>query len=174
MSGYMISDRRRIASVPELDVKDPGLADTLASLPMSQVDSGLDKLELEPKEKTYDLRPNLRMHFGEFLRHHSVVKDSGGWGKQFKLLLPGVVGDATLMTMGDLPVATFRRDTKLAVKKLEQEQPQIITKYTKWKWTAVFDEDAFRAEMPDVHAAYRGRSFRLVNAGSGAGLHLPA
>jgi hypothetical protein len=170
----MISDRRRIASVPALDVKDPGLADTLASLPMSQVDSGLDKLELEPKEKIYDLKPNLRLHFGEFLRHHSVVKDSGGWGKQFKLLLPGVVGDATLMMMGDLPVATFRRDTKLAVKKLEQEQPQIIKKYTVRKVVEVFDEEAFRRDDPLMHQAYRGRSFRLVNAGAGAGLVLPA
>jgi len=71
-------------------------------------------------------------------------------------------------------VATFRRDTKLAVRRLEQEQPQIIAMYTKWRWMEFFDEDTFRQEMPDVHAAYRGRSFRLKKAGPGAGLVLPA
>lgn len=173
MSGYMISDRRRIRSIPELDVPDPDLAATLADMPLDKVDSTLEPYVPDPEvpDKVYDMN-RLRLHVGEFLKHHSLAADSEGFKKQFKSLLPGVVGDSTLLVMGDLPIATFRRDTKLATKRLEQEQPHIITKYTKMRWVPVFDEEAFKAEMPDVHAAYRGRSFRLKKASSGAGLSL--
>jgi hypothetical protein len=171
---YVTTDKRRVTQIGELPVKDSVMANYLSSRPVSEVDSEVELYQPEPKEEVkYNLAP-LKMHFGEFLRHHATAKDSGGWLKQFKGLLPGVVGDAGLMVMGDLPVATFRRDARLSLSRLEKEQPQIIAKYTRMVTKEAFDEDAFKRDMPDVHAAYRGRSFRLVNAGSAAGLVLPA
>lgn len=177
MTGYMYTDRRRIKAVTALDVPDPLLAQDLASRPLATVDPTVPALSAPepgvPADIEYNMRP-LKMHFGEFLRHHATAKDSEDWKKQFKKLLPGVVNDASLMVMGDEPVATFRRDARLSKSRLDKEQPQIVAKYTKMKWVEVFDEEAFKQEMPDVHAAYRGRSFRLVRGGAGAGLVLPS
>lgn len=173
MKGYLLTDRRRITSVPELDVKDPDLATELVEMPTSEVDAAIDMYE-PPKEKPpveYDIS-HLKLHFGEFLARHSVAKDSKGWLEQFKVLVPGVVGDAGLLTVKNLPVATFRRDGALVMSRLEKEQPQIIAKYTEMKLAPVFNKERFEQEMPDVYAFYRARSFRLVNAGSGAGLVL--
>lgn len=177
MNGYLITDRRRIESVPELDVKDPVLAKELVEMPLSKVDSSIGRYEPsdEIAETPFDLKKKgLELHFGEYLRHHSFAADSTGWLEQFKKLAPGVVGEANLLLLGDEPVATFRRDARLSKSRLEKEQPHIIAKYTKMKWVEVFDEDQFKAEMPDVHAAYRGRSFRLKKRGPGAGLVLPS
>ena len=176
-SGYLITDRRNIPSVPELDVKDPELAGQLAGMPLSKVDSSISRYEPsdEIKDVPFDLKAKgLALHVGEFLKHHSYAADSEGWKDQFKALLPGVVGDANLMLLGGEPIATFRRDARLALSKLKKEQPQIIAQFTRWKWVEVFDEEAFKKEMPDVHAAYRGRSFRLKKQGPGSGLVLPA
>lgn len=174
-TGFMIHDRRRIQSINALDVGDPHVADLMSSLPLSEVDSRLDAYTPDPdcQDIPYNMK-NLRLHFGEFLRQHSQAADSEDWKKQFKTLLPAVVKDATLMVLDDAPVATFRRDTKLAIKRLEQEQPHIIAKYTEMVTKPEFNETKFKAEMPDVHAAYRGRSFRLKKTGAGAGLVLPS
>jgi len=174
-TGFMIQDRSRVAAINALDVDDAGMAETLASLPMGQVDSRLDPYTPDPeiKDIPFNIKP-LKLHFGEFLRHHSMAADSTSWTKQFKTLLPGVVKNATVMVMDDVPVATFRHDTKLAIKRLEQEQPHIVAKYTEMVTEPKFNEAKFKAEMPDVHAAYRGRSFRLKKTGPGAGLVLPS
>lgn len=172
MKGYLLTDRRRVKEIPALDVKDPDLAMELAEMPASQVDAGIDRYN-PPKRvpAEYDIG-HLKLHFGEFLRHHSLTKDSTGFLDQFKKLVPGVVGDAGLLVMGNLPVVSFRRDGALVMKRLEAEQPQIVAKYTEMKLVPVFDKEKFEQEMPDVFEAYRARSFRLVNAGSGAGLIL--
>lgn len=177
MSGYMISDRSNVKTIPELDVNDPQLATELAKMPLSKVDSRIEPYQPsdDVKEIPFDLKPKgLELHFGEFLRQHSTAADSTDWKDQFKHLLPGVVGDANLLLMGGDPVATFRRDARLSKSRLAKEQPHIIAKYTRMKWVEIFDEEAFKAEMPDVHAAYRGRSFRLKKQGPAAGLVLPS
>lgn len=177
MSGYLIADRRNVKSVPELDVANRELAQELAQMPLSEVDSRIEPYQPneEIKDLPFDLKPKgLELHFGEYLRQHSVAADSTGWLDQFKKLLPGVVGDASLMLLGGEPVATFRRDARLSKSRLEKEQPHIVAKYTKMAWVEIFDEETFRKEMPDVHAAYRGRPFRLKKKGPGTGLVLPS
>ncbi len=174
-SGYLITDRRRIASVPELDVQDPELAEELVSMPASKVDNSIEPYE-PPKRNPpveFDIS-HLRLHFGEFLKHHSLGKDSKGWLDQFKSLVPGVVGDAGLLTVKNLPVASFRRDGALVMSRLEAEQPHIVAEFTEMQTVPVFNKEKFKQKMPDVFEAYRARSFRLVNAGSGAGLVLPS
>lgn len=175
MKGYLLTDRRRIASVPELDVKDPDLADTLASMPASEVDSSIEPYEPPKKDPPVEFDiSHLKLHFGEFLKHHSVGRDSKGWLDQFKSLVPGVVGNAGLLLVKNVPVASFRRDGALVMSRLEAEQPHIIAQFTEMQTVPVFNRDKFRQKMPDVFEAYRARSFRLVNAGSGAGLVLPS
>jgi hypothetical protein len=172
---YLYTDRSGVKAVPQLDVPDKALANDLAERP-AYVDPKMPALEPDPEKKKdteYNIKP-LKMHFGEFLRHHATSADSEDWKKQFKHLLPGVVGDASVLMMGDEPVATFRRDARLSLSRLAKEQPQIMQKYMKWKWVAVFDEEAFKQEMRDVFEAYRGRSFRLVRKGAAAGLILPS
>lgn len=176
-TGYMISDRRYVKTVPELDVKDPDLATELVNMPLSKVDSRVQAIIPEPDDKfvPFDLKPKgLELHFGEFLHQHSRAADSDSWTDQFKKLLPAVVGDANLLLMGGEPVATFRRDARLSLSKLAKEQPHIVAKFTKMKWVEVFDEEAFKAEMFDVWTAYRGRSLRLKKGGPGTGLILPS
>lgn len=177
-SGYLITDRRKIASVPELDIKDRQLARELAEMPLAEVDAGITSYQPDPdpevKEIPFDLKSKgLELHFGEYLKHHSFAADSTGWLEQFKKLAPGVVGDANLLLLGGDLVATFKRDARLSLSRLAKEQPQIIAEFTTRKWVEVFDEEAFKKKMPDVHAAYRGRSFRLKKGGPAAGLVLP-
>lgn len=171
---YTVTDRRRPELFDTLPVENPVVASDFSQRPVAQVDADVDVYD-PPKneEKQYDLSP-LRLHYGEFLRYHARAKEANGWLKTFKSLLPGVVGDASLMVMGNLPVATFRRDQKLSMKRLADEQPQIIAKYTRRVVKEEFDEEAFRNEEPLMHQAYRGRSFRLVASGPGAGLVLPS
>lgn len=170
---YVTTDRRRVAPMAQLPVKDAAVAGELATKPLAEVDAEIEPyVPAKVEEKRYDLTP-LQLHFGEFLRYHTRAKEATGWLKEFKKVLPGVVGEASLMVMGNLPVATFRRDTKLSMKRLESEQPHIIKKYTRTVTREEFDEEAFREEEPLMHQAYRGRSFRLVNGGPGAGLVLP-
>lgn len=171
---YVTTDRRRITAVSELPVTDDIVANYLATRPVAETDSTVDIYTPEPvAEKEYNLTP-LKLHFGEFLRHHARAKEANDWKTDFKKLLPGVVADATLMRLDGLPVATFRRDAKLSMKRLEAEQPEIVKKYTRMVTKQEFDEEAFRSDEPLLHQAYRGRSFRLVNGGAGAGLVLPA
>ena len=169
---YVTTDRRRITEVAQLPVVNDIVANYVASRPIEETDAEVEVYQPEPEETKYNLSP-LKLHFGEFLRHHASAKESGHWMKQFKGLLPGVVSNASLLVMGDLPVATFRRDARLSLSRLEKEQPQIVAKYTRMVTEPKFDEEAFRNDMPDIHAAYRGRSLRLVASGAGAGLILP-
>lgn len=172
-TGYLITDRRYVKTVPELDVKDPDLAEELVGMPASEVDSGIEVYDPPVKKKPVEFDiSHLRLHFGEFLKHHSVAKDSKGWTDQFKSLVPGVVGNAGLLMVNNLPVASFRRDGALVMSRLEAEQPQIIAEFTEMVAVPVFNKEKFQAKMPDVYEFYRARSFRLVNAGSGAGLFL--
>lgn len=171
---YVTTDRRRVTRVAELPVADEIVANYIASRPIEETDAEVEVYQPEPVEEVrYNLSP-LKLHFGEFLRHHGTAKNSASWMTQFKGLLPGVVGKASLLMMGDLPVATFRRDARLSLSRLEREQPQIVEKYTRMVTKPEFDEEAFRKDMPDVHAAYRGRSLRLKASGAGAGLVLPS
>lgn len=172
--GYLYTDRRRVASVPELDVRDRALAQDLAQRPVADIDPTTDALVPDPvhKDIEYNIKP-LQLHFGEFLRHHATARDSTDWTKTFKSLVPGVVGDASLLVMGDVPVATFRRNGQFAFKKLEAEQPHIVAKYTTMQLVPVFDREKFAEEMPDMYYAYRARPFRLVRSGPGAGMILP-
>jgi hypothetical protein len=173
---YLYVDRSAMKAVPELDVPDRDLAHDLAQRPTAYIDpkaSGLEPATGQSKPVEYNIKP-LKMHFGEFLRHHATAADSTDWMKQFKHLLPGVVSDASLLMIGDEPVATFRHDAQLSKSRLEKEQPHIIVRYTKMKWVEVFDKEAFQKEEPALYEAYRGRSFRLVRKGSAAGLILPS
>ena len=167
---YLYTDRRGMKEVPQLDVPDKALANDLAERPSTYIDPKMPALDPDPEENKpveYNIKP-LKMHFGEFLRHHATAADSKSWLDQFKHLLPGVVGNASQLMMGDEPVATFRRDAQLSKSRLEKEQPHIIAKYTRMKWVEVFDKDAFQKEEPALYEAYRGRSFRLVRKGSAA------
>lgn len=169
---YTVTDNRR--TIEDLPVKSRVIASDYAQRPVAEVDSTIEVYKPEPvKEKEYSL-DQIRLHFGEFLRHHAHAKEATDWTKQFKGLMPGVAGDASLMVMRDVPVATFRRDGKLAFKKLEAEQPQIVAKYTRMVTEPKFDEDAFKKDEPMLYQAYRARSFRLVNGGAGKGLVLPS
>lgn len=168
---YVTTDRRRIAQLP---VRDAIAAEALATIPLAQVDPEIEPYVPAPvEEKKYDLTP-LQLHFGEFLRYHTRAKEANSWLKEFKKVLPGVVGDASLMVMGNLPVATFRHDAKLSMKRLQAEQPHIVEKYTRMVTKEEFDQDAFRRDDEAMYRAYCGRSFRLVTSGPGAGLVLPS
>jgi hypothetical protein len=171
ITDHRVSKARNAFSA--LPVADADAAAELSARPVESFDGSLDVYEPQPKERSYDLGTALRHHFGEFLRYHAVKKESTDWTKQFKLLLPPVVGKSTLLTMGERPVATFRNTGPLNMALLNNEQPDVITKYTRRKWVEVFDKEAFAAELPHLYEAYRGRRFVLVSNGAAAGLVLP-
>jgi hypothetical protein len=158
----------------ELPVADQDTAAQLADRP---VEPGSNVEVYEPQavvpERTYDLGVALKFHFGEFLRYHAQKKEATEWTAKFKKLLAPVVGKSSLLVVGDRPVATFRNNGALSMSLLAKEQPEIIKKYTKSKWTDVFDQETFAAEMPHIYEAYRARRFVLVTNGAAAGLTLP-
>lgn len=110
----------------------------------------------------FDLRP-VRMQWGTFLQYHSQGAEAEKFMGEFKRLLRQVAGNATVLNLDQRQVATFRRDGRLNMKKLKAEQPQIIAKYTRMVCEEKFDEAAFRDGDPDVWAAYRGETLRLVD-----------
>lgn len=115
----------------------------------------------ENNEITFALEP-LTLQWGEYLMRHSQKSEATKWIDEFKPLLRRHVGNATLLQLSGRPVATFRRDAKLNLTQLKKEQPHIVAQYTRIIAEQKFDEEAFRRDMPDVHAAYRGESLRLV------------
>lgn len=169
--GFRMSDRRRAAveqatSVAALPVRDTQVAGAVAAMDSGQIDS--DAAAYVPAKKpevSYDLRP-LREVWGEFMLQHAQAREAGHWLKAFKTLVPPVVGEATLLQMGDRPVARYRRDGKLNLTLLAQEQPQVVAQFTRIMAEEKFDEAAFKEKMPAMHAAYRGRSLRLVTVGN--------
>lgn len=166
--GFNVVNNRRLPQQWEqLPVRDHLVASAVAQRPISEIDPDAPAYVPEKKpEQSFDLNLSpLRPWWGEFLRHHADAKEANTWVKTFKTLLPGVVGDATLLLVGDVPVARFRRDAQLNKRQLAAEQPEIYAKYTRVKAATVFDEEAFKAEMPDMHAAYRGRPLKLVAQG---------
>lgn len=169
--GFNVVDNRRLPQQwQQLPVRDAVAASVVAQRPIGDIDPDApayvpDVVDKKP-ETRFDLNLSpLKPWWGEFLDHHAAAKKASTWVKTFKTLLPGVVGDATLLLVGDVPVARFRRDAQLNRKQLAAEQPEIYAKYTRIKAATVFDEEAFRAEMPDMHAAYRGRKLNLVTQG---------
>lgn len=113
-------------------------------------------------EILFDLRP-VKLQWGEFLMHHTAADAANKFMGEFKTLLRGLAGNATALTLDSRQVATFRRDGRLNLTRLKAEQPDLVARYTRIVAKEQFDEDAFRREMPDVHAAYRGESLRLVD-----------
>lgn len=176
--GFRMSDNRRAAiaqatTVSQLPVRDSLVAGAVASMDVAQIDPEASAyVPAKKPEQRYDLEA-LKLIWGEFMLQHAAKKEADGWLKTFKTLLPPVVGDATLLVVGDREVARYRRDGKLNMKQLAAEQPHIVAKYTRIMATEQFDEDAFKADEPAMHAAYRGRSLRLVTAG-GAPIVLPS
>lgn len=167
--GYTFTDNRRYTPPAEfgsLSVPDAQAALVAADAPVERFDPQASEYRPVVKdavEVAFDLSP-LKMYWGEYLQRHSVAADMNGWLKEFKALLPNVNGikDATVLTMGGAEVATYRRSAKLNTKQLEAEQPQVVEKYTRPVTEMKFDEDAFRRDMPAMHAAYRGRQLKLV------------
>lgn len=149
---YIVTDNRRIAQEEPMspavnqartgDLAVPATADT--------------------PEIRFHLEP-IQLQWNEYVMWHGQEAEANRFMKRFKELLPGVVGDANALYLGNHEVATYRRDAKLNLTQLAKEHPEIITRYTRMMAEERFDEAAFRAEMPDMHAAYRGRSLRLVN-----------
>lgn len=168
VTGFNVVDNRRLPQQwQQLPIRDQIVATTVAEMPISTVDPDAPAYVPDKKpEVSFDLNLSpLKPWWGEFLRWHANAKEATTWVKTFKTLLPGVVGDATLLQVGDVAVARYRRDAQLNRKQLAAEQPAIYAKYTRVKAAMVFDEEAFKAEMPDMHAAYRGRKLNLVTQG---------
>lgn len=113
-------------------------------------------------EVLFDLRP-VKLQWAEFLTHHTAAKSAKQFMDEFKILLRGIAGDATALTLAGRQVATFRRDGKLNLTRLRAEQPDLVARYTRIVAEEKFDEAAFLRNEPDVHAAYRGESLRLTD-----------
>lgn len=112
-------------------------------------------------EIRFDLEP-IRLQWNEYTMWHSQQAEAKRFIDGFKELLPGVVGNANALYVAGRQVASYRRDGKLNLSELAKEHPEIVEMYTMPVVETKFDEERFRKEMPDMHAAYRGRSLRLV------------
>lgn len=173
MTSFAITDNRRLAAMP---IRDEVKAQETAARPLETLDIELATFqppEDGTAETTFDLSPFALQH-GEFLLRHSRAAQDGRWLKEFKALLGAMTPDATLISFHGANIATFRRDAQLNMKRLEQEQPHIIAKYTRTKTVTAFDQEAFRNDLPHVYAIYRGRSYRLIKNPQAASLFEPA
>lgn len=157
MTEYNVVDNRRLAG---LRVADAEKAETASRQPLESFGIDLEPYQPTTEDVRFDLSP-FAMQWGEYLLRHSRGKDDTTWLKEFKSLL-GAMTPATVVTFRGVDVATFRRDARLNMKRLEKEQPDIVAKYTCKKVVLEFDEDAFKADMPALFHAYRGRSYRLI------------
>lgn len=155
VQGYTVIDKRRY--VREEEMQNP----TNTPAPTNPEGTIAIPATSENPEITFALEP-LMLQWGEYLMRHSQKTEATKWIDEFKPLLRRHIGKATLLQLDGRPVATFRRDAKLNLTQLKKEQPDIVAKYTRIIAEEKFDEKAFLRDMPDVHAAYRGESLRLV------------
>lgn len=160
---YRYSDRRQWERVDETEMTTHIPAPTIPEMGSAHPMTGEVAIpaSAEVAEIKFDLN-TYQLQWAEYLLHHSAKSQAEKWMDEFKPLLAKAVGDATLLTMNGRDVASFRRDARLNTKQLAKEQPQIIAQYTHIVCEEKFDEEAFRREMPAMHAAYRGRSLRLT------------
>lgn len=173
MTSSTVTDNRRFTELP---VRDETAALETSAAPLEQL--GVELTPYTPREDKkpdvrFDLSPFARQH-GEFLIRHARKSQDEAWLREFKKLLGGMAPEATLIRFANADVATFRRDAQLSLSQLAKEQPDIIARYTRRKTVEVFDKEAFLAEMPEMYAAYRGRSYRLIkNPALSDGLFVP-
>lgn len=153
--GYTVIDKRKYVREEEMHIpiSTPAPSDTNGTIAVPAT--------TETEEIKFALEP-LTLQWGEYLMRHNQKAEATKWIDEFKPLLRRHIGKATLLQLSGRPVATFRRDAKLNLTQLRKEQPQIVEKYTRIIAEEKFDEAAFLRDLPDVHAAYRGESLRLV------------
>jgi hypothetical protein len=170
MTSFPVTDNRRYLGnkfFEKLPVTDPIKALAAAAEPVQKYNPAAPEYKppapVAKQEIPFELTP-LKLYWGEYVQRHAVHADMAGWLKEFKKLLPQVPGveQSTAFTVGGTVVATYHRDAQLNFKRLSAEQPEIVAKYTRPMTEMKFDEDAFANDMPDVHAAYRGKQLRLV------------
>lgn len=166
MADYVVTDNRRfVPGIEHLPIQNGGVAEAMARTPIEQAVPGVKPYE-RPEgevELTYDLGP-LRLLWGEAIRHHTIYGESRRWLDGFKEVLPAYTKQATLLTLHGSEVATYRPNGQLKFKELEREQPDLVAKYTRMQSRLTFDEEAFKREHPEVHAAYRARRLVFVSA----------
>lgn len=152
-----------------LPISTPQAAAQAAAQPVEHTVSDAEVYKPLPAKKdepSYAL-DRFGAQFGQYLVHHAAVKGPNEYMKQFKAILPALVDSASLLTIGNRPVATFRYDGKLAVERLAKEQPEIYERYLRRVSKLEFDKEEFAAHEPGLFQLYRGRSFRLVTTSSG-------
>lgn len=166
--GFNVVDNRRLPVAQTLDqlpVRNGAAALQMANAPVETVASDAVPYEV-PRgvtEKIYDMG-RLKLLWGEYLRWHAMHLEAKKWMDTFKDLLDVETGNATLLRLESKPVATYRRNGQLGLKRLAAEQPQIVEKYTKMKWVEEFDKEAFASEEPTLYGQYRARRLVLVSA----------
>ncbi len=103
-----------------------------------------------------DTMRTLWSQFVEAKRLQRVVKAQV---EEFTGALKQFSGGATEFTINHETVATLVSG-QLNKSLLAKEQPDVVEHYTREVTKRVFDEDAFRREMPEMHEEYRAK--RLV------------
>lgn len=87
-------------------------------------------------------------------------KQAKKWLDNYKKLLKEVSGGANIFTIKDRQVAVMVPG-KLNRTLLAQEQPDVVTRYTRQVVKVEFDEAAFRLEEPEMFEQYQAQALRL-------------
>lgn len=172
-TAFRTIDNRRWDKPKELTGLPIGSAETALAAAESPAETLADDLSTyeplkEVEEQSFDLKP-MRMVWGEFKLRHADNAESTMWLNQFKTLLPKFPGvnKATLLTLKDDVVATYRYDGVLSEKRVKENYPDLYQEFLKRKSMLVFDKEAFAAKYPVEYALCRGRSLRLKKSAGG-------
>lgn len=112
-------------------------------------------------DKVFNLG-SMRSFWRDFVEKKRQKKEIAAWITEAGEALKTLAGDAPELRLDGTKVAMVVPG-QLNKSLLAKEQPEIVKEYTRLVTKEVFDEEAFRTELPHLHEQYRVK--RLVLSG---------
>lgn len=110
-------------------------------------------------EPAVQIPPDLWQQYTE------ALENEAGWTRHVKFLreqIEKLIGDAHAGKVGDRKVVTYRPIDTWSVSGLKRDYPEMVAHFEHEVSKVEFDLEAFRAQHPDIAAAYRSRQFRAA------------
>jgi len=99
--------------------------------------------------------------FEEFLLRDQRRQEDTQWIEEFKAQLDRISGGAEYFTLHGREVLTYKRNGNLNSKKLGEQHPDLIAKYTRLVTELKLDKEALERDEPEIYNAFKAKVFRV-------------
>lgn len=108
----------------------------------------------------YDIA-RVELAYEEFLLRDQRRQEDTQWIEEFKAQLDRVSGGAEHFTLHGREVLTYKRNGNLNSKKLGEQHPDLIAKYTRLVTELKLDKEALERDEPEIYNAFKAKVFRV-------------